>query len=36
MFRDGHEVHVQSRNGKPMNRYFPMFEQALLCADKAT
>ena len=23
MFRDGDEVHLQSRNGKPMNRYFP-------------
>ena len=23
VFRDGDEVHVQSRNGKPMNRYFP-------------
>src|SRR4051794_14717109 len=23
VFRDGHDVHLQSRNGKPMNRYFP-------------
>ena len=23
IFRDGHDVHLQSRNGKPMNRYFP-------------
>ena len=23
MFRDGDEVYLQSRNGKPMNRYFP-------------
>ena len=23
MFRDGDDVHLQSRNGKPMNRYFP-------------
>src|ERR671926_145011 len=23
VFRDGDEVHLQSRNGKPMNRYFP-------------
>ena len=23
IFRDGDEVHLQSRNGKPMNRYFP-------------
>jgi ATP-dependent DNA ligase len=30
VFRDGDEVHVQSRNGKPMNRYFPdVVEQAL-------
>ena len=30
VFRDGDDVHVQSRNGKPMNRYFPdIVEQAL-------
>ena len=23
MFRDGDDVHLQSRNGRPMNRYFP-------------
>ncbi len=23
LFRDGDDVHLQSRNGKPMNRYFP-------------
>jgi ATP-dependent DNA ligase len=23
VFRDGDDVHLQSRNGKPMNRYFP-------------
>jgi ATP-dependent DNA ligase len=23
IFRDGDEVHLQSRNGRPMNRYFP-------------
>ena len=23
VFRDGRDVHLQSRNGKPMNRYFP-------------
>ncbi len=23
VFRDGHDVRLQSRNGKPMNRYFP-------------
>ena len=25
-FRDGDEVHLQSRGGKPMNRYFPEVE----------
>jgi ATP-dependent DNA ligase len=30
VFRDGDEVHLQSRNGRPMNRYFPeIVEQAL-------
>jgi ATP-dependent DNA ligase len=30
VFRDGDDVHLQSRNGKPMNRYFPdIVEQAL-------
>ena len=30
VFRDGDEVYLQSRNGKPMNRYFPdIVEQAL-------
>lgn len=30
VFRDGDEVYLQSRNGKPMNRYFPdVAEQAL-------
>ena len=30
MFRDGDEVQLQSRNGRPMNRYFPdVVEQAL-------
>jgi ATP-dependent DNA ligase len=30
VFRDGDEVHVQSHNGRPMNRYFPeIVEQAL-------
>ncbi len=26
VFRDGDSVHLQSRNGKPMNRYFPEVE----------
>jgi ATP-dependent DNA ligase len=26
VFRDGDDVHLQSRNGKPMNRYFPEVE----------
>jgi ATP-dependent DNA ligase len=36
VFRDGDEVHLQSRNGRPMNRYFPdVVEQALaLPADR--
>jgi ATP-dependent DNA ligase len=30
VFRDGAEVHLQSRNGRPMNRYFPdVVEQVL-------
>ena len=30
VFRDGEDVHLQSRNGKPMNRYFPdVVEQVL-------
>jgi ATP-dependent DNA ligase len=30
VFRDGDDVHLQSRNGRPMNRYFPeIAEQAL-------
>ena len=30
VFRDGDEVHLQSRNGRPMNRYFPdVVEQVL-------
>ena len=30
VFRDGDDVHLQSRNGRPMNRYFPeVVEQAL-------
>jgi ATP-dependent DNA ligase len=35
VFRDGDEVHLQSRNGKPMNRYFPdIVEQALALKAK--
>lgn len=29
VFRDGHDVHLQSRNGKPMNRYFPEVVEAV-------
>jgi ATP-dependent DNA ligase len=30
VFRDGEDVHLQSRNGRPMNRYFPdIVEQVL-------
>ena len=35
-FRDGDEVHLQSRGGKPMNRYFPeVVEQVLPCRPTA-
>ena len=30
VFRDGAEIYLQSRNGKPMNRYFPDVEAQLL------
>jgi len=30
VFRDGDDVHLQSRNGKPMNRYFPEVVEAVL------
>ncbi|MFL5894133.1 MAG: ATP-dependent DNA ligase [Thermoleophilaceae bacterium] len=29
VFRDGDDVHLQSRNGKPMNRYFPEVVEAI-------
>src|SRR3954466_7942519 len=29
VFRDGDEVYLQSRNGKPMNRYFPEVVEAI-------
>src|SRR5437764_8981664 len=29
VFRDGDEVYLQSRNGKPMNRYFPEVIESL-------
>ena len=29
VFRDGEEVRLQSRNGKPLNRYFPELEEPL-------
>jgi ATP-dependent DNA ligase len=35
VFRDGDEVHLQSRNGRPMNRYFPeVVEQILSLPDE--
>jgi ATP-dependent DNA ligase len=36
VFRDGDEVYLQSRNGKPMNRYFPEVVEAVgkLAADR--
>ena len=30
VFRDGDDVHLQSRNGKPMNRYFPEIVEQVL------
>ena len=36
MFRDGDEVYLQSRNGKPMNRYFPDIVEQALDDDGAT
>ncbi|HEV2075166.1 MAG TPA: hypothetical protein VGR10_02915, partial [Thermoleophilaceae bacterium] len=30
VFRDGGEVQLQSRNGRPMNRYFPEVVEQLL------
>jgi ATP-dependent DNA ligase len=36
VFKDGDDVHLQSRNGKPMNRYFPEVVEAIgrLKADR--
>jgi ATP-dependent DNA ligase len=35
VFRDGADVHLQSRNGRPMNRYFPdVVEQVLQLATE--
>jgi ATP-dependent DNA ligase len=35
VFRDGDDVHLQSRNGKPMNRYFPeIVPQVLSLGDE--
>src|SRR5213080_4730902 len=36
VFRDGDDVHLQSRNGRPMNRYFPEVLPAVrsLSADR--
>ncbi len=33
VFRDGDEVHLQSRNGKPMNRYFPEVVEQVLASS---
>ena len=33
VFRDGDDVHLQSRNGKPMNRYFPEIEPQITSLD---
>jgi ATP-dependent DNA ligase len=34
VFRDGDEVYLQSRNGKPMNRYFPEVVEAVREMDR--
>src|SRR3954454_24132484 len=35
VFRDGDDVHLQSRNGRPMNRYFPeVIPQVLALPDE--
>src|SRR3954463_6919286 len=33
VFRDGDEVYLQSRNGKPMNRYFPEVVESIKQMD---
>jgi len=33
VFRDGDDVHLQSRNGKPMNRYFPEVVEQVLASS---
>ena len=35
VFRDGDDVHLQSRNGKPMNRYFPDVVEQVLALDSS-
>ena len=30
IFRDGDSIELQSKSGKPLNRYFPEVEQSLL------
>jgi ATP-dependent DNA ligase len=34
VFRDGDEVYLQSRNGKPMNRYFPEVVESIARMDR--
>src|SRR3712207_3760275 len=34
VFRDGDDVHLQSRNGRPMNRYFPEVVEQVLALPK--
>jgi ATP-dependent DNA ligase len=34
VFRDGDEVYLQSRNGKPMNRYFPEVVESIKQMDR--
>jgi ATP-dependent DNA ligase len=33
VFRDGDDVHLQSRNGRPMNRYFPEVVEQILASS---
>ncbi len=33
VFRDGDEIHLQSKSGKPLGRYFPEMVEALLALD---
>src|SRR5438874_10762987 len=34
VFRDGDDVYLQSRNGKPMNRYFPEVVESIKAMER--